>query len=59
MITPFETMINDINHIDNNRSNNNINNLEWCTQSENIKNAVKFGNYTSNLPNVKRGDENV
>lgn len=46
-----------INHIDNNRSNNNINNLEWCTQSENIKHAVKFGNYTSNLPNVKRGDE--
>lgn len=48
-----------INHIDNNRSNNNINNLEWCTQSENIKHAVKHGNYISNLPNVKRGDLNV
>lgn len=26
-----------INHIDNNKQNNNINNLEWCTQSHNMK----------------------
>lgn len=33
-----------INHIDNNPSNNNVNNLEWCTQSYNIKYAYDNGN---------------
>ena len=32
-----------INHIDNNPSNNNISNLEWTTQSENIRHADKQG----------------
>lgn len=32
-----------INHIDGNKQNNNINNLEWCTQSHNIKEAVRIG----------------
>ncbi len=31
------------NHIDNNPHNNNINNLEWCTQKENIEHAYKIG----------------
>lgn len=33
-----------INHIDNNPQNNIINNLEWCTQSYNIKYAYLYGN---------------
>lgn len=33
-----------INHKDNNPTNNQVNNLEWCTQSENIKYAYEFGN---------------
>lgn len=33
-----------INHKDSNRSNNNVNNLEWCTYSENALHASKFGN---------------
>jgi hypothetical protein len=33
-----------INHINGVRNNNKLNNLEWCTQSENLKHAYKIGN---------------
>ena len=32
-----------INHIDGNPLNNNIDNLEWCTQKENVIHAVEIG----------------
>ncbi|CAB4131422.1 HNH nuclease [uncultured Caudovirales phage] len=32
-----------INHIDGNKHNNNVNNLEWCTHSENMIHACKMG----------------
>lgn len=32
-----------INHIDANKTNNHIDNLEWCTASENIKHAIRNG----------------
>lgn len=35
--------LNVINHIDGNKINNNITNLEWCTQSENVKHAYRTG----------------
>lgn len=33
-----------INHIDENPANNNVSNLEWCTQSENVRKSTKFRN---------------
>lgn len=33
-----------INHKDNNRTNNKLENLEWCTQSDNLYYAYTYGN---------------
>ena len=41
-----------INHIDGNKLNNNLDNLEWCTASENQKHA-----YKNNLLNIKKGTD--
>lgn len=43
-----------INHKDCNVKNNCVDNLEWCTQSENVQYAVKCGRYVSNLPNIRK-----
>lgn len=32
-----------VNHKDGNKLNNNVNNLEWCTQSHNVKESYKLG----------------
>lgn len=41
-----------INHLDCNKANNNVNNLEWCTQSENIQYA--YDNRTKIPPHQKK-----
>lgn len=41
-----------VNHIDGNKLNNNLDNLEWCTASENQKHA-----YKNNLLNIKKGTD--
>ena len=33
----------EVNHIDGNKLNNHISNLEWCTRSENVSHALKTG----------------
>lgn len=42
-----------VNHIDCNRSNNNVNNLEWVTPSENSRKAVEEGRYLINNSHLR------
>lgn len=40
---PNPSNLSDVNHIDGNKLNNNIDNLELCTRSQNLKHALQIG----------------
>ena len=51
-----------VNHIDGNKLNNNVDNLEWCTLEENIKHAFEIGLRNStgtNNPKAKLTENEV
>jgi len=51
-----------VNHIDANRKNNNVNNLEWVTTKENIHHTIKLGRKTDigvNSPNTHLVESDV
>ena len=53
----------EVNHLDGNRLNNKVDNLEWCTTSENQLHSFKIGLHTpkrgENHPNAKLSSKDI
>lgn len=44
----------EVNHIDGNKRNNNMSNLEWCTAKENIRHSFKMGLHKSRIGSLNK-----
>lgn len=53
---PKEDGKNYVNHIDGNKHNNRVENLEWCTFRDNIKHAWALGIYSGEKEHQKKGE---
>lgn len=59
----FNSDMYEVNHMNGNKLNNNINNLEWCTRRENVLHSVNTGlqpiYYAEDNPNAKLSNDQV
>lgn len=55
---PNENNYNSVDHIDNNKRNNSLNNLQWITLSENVAKANRNRDYSNWYKKIKAIDEN-